>query len=316
MPSKYIGKHAAPKPKKKTQPAKSTNKKASSAKIKKTPVKKQTKAVLKTKEKAASNISLADMTNFISKYAVHFSVGILAVFVAITTVYGLKGYRQAQLDNYKLSIYEINVSTEEHIITTNNLYSSFVGTFVSEDTISTDFKAAADSTRRASLALDTLNPPEKYQSKHSKMKKLYSNAAKVYLAIAKVTDNIVDRNRRLQKFSANAQSFGAKIASTYRRREARELASQAKTSLTASLKGLGSNKVSTDFIAAMTVKLDDLDKALQSGSRFKMKTLLNDINVEYANKWEKVFLNNDNKVFAAFTPKINQIKVLYKQVDN
>lgn len=330
MPNKkYVGKHRSKLEETQTKKRNSTKAKSKASKKATTSKKKPTKKpatkqlAKKTTPKTAKSVKQAEsfLELFIEKskrYSKQIAVTVLVLLVGVTSIYGYGAYKEAQVENYKTAVYEINVSTEETVANANNVYANFIDMVIADE-ITKDFKQAADSTKRALLAIETLKPPPKYKSHYTRISAFYRQATNTYVKLDKICSYLATRNKQLTNIKKTG-TYAEQIKGL-RKKAALELSSEVQAKIHKAIKDmkrlakkrLYEDKKLTSFIKALSEKTEELDKAINNRSRYQVKKALEDIAQDFSQNWENAFYAADRKALAQYDRKIQALRKLYKQ---
>ncbi|TET53688.1 MAG: hypothetical protein E3J54_03695 [Actinobacteria bacterium] len=234
--------------------------------------------------------------------------------------YGYNVYKQSKIDNYNRRVSQIQTKSNKEISLLNASFKKF---FVSPDSakkLAPKFKKAADITKRASLALKTINPPKENQKDHKKLAETYEKGSGIYSDLHKLCEYIVKRDNELKSLIGELKNFSSKISKSKGEGEALKVASNSETKLNKSIVLINKLKspiklydetLLVKYVKSLKNHLSDLQEALADKNVSKVELALYNIQKDYNQDWQKAFFNTDKKAINRYDQRVEKIKLLY-----
>lgn len=247
------------------------------------------------------------------------------MILAFAGVYGYNVYRQNKIDSYNSAVYEIQVSTQQKMAKLDTLFQEFVASSGYAKVLAPKFEEAASITKRAALALRTLDPPKQYEVQHKKLIEIYSKGSDLYSDLYELANYIRKRDGAIQSLIKELKSFSEQMSDAANRLQAMEIAKKAEGKIESVLKKLKQlrspikiydNKLLVNYIEAISRHLRDFEEASADNSTYRIQLSLYNIQVDFSQNWQRAFFSADKKAINSYNQRVKRIQALYDEISN
>ncbi len=249
------------------------------------------------------------------------SAAVLFALIISGSIWGYTAYKNNLLSQYKKSVYEIEVRTDENLKMLIGLYENLIpASSISMDLLK-KFENGEDALKRGAEALKTLTPPEIFKAKHKTKISLYTDSSALYLELHGLASHIKSRKKMVDEHFKSLKNLVVAANEARRRSEIIEIALKEEKKIKETLTSIDKNKLEKTYDSKLILtykkslgeQLKELQKAILRRSRYKIRKVLLDIEIDFEENWKKSFEKADKRAIKEYAQKVKSLSFLHRE---